>query len=177
MFYCEDCRLENNWPPSLMKSNGTCEVCGKNAVCYDLHHKYLPVPKKPTLYLIRGVSGSGKTTYACSLELKHHYEADMYMEKNNGYNPFKPELLKEAHQWCLSMTRNALLSKQDVVVSNTFIRLWEMQPYKDLAKELGIKLSVITMIGSYDNTHGVPEEKVRQMRASFEYEPYVWDPQ
>lgn len=126
--------------------------------------------KKPTLYLIRGVPGSGKTTLAKKTGIPDHYEADMFMEANNGYNPFKPELLKEAHAWCLQKTAEALHGGRDVVVSNTFIKLWELQPYKDLAKSLGIKVVVTNAIGSYDNVHGVPKEKIQQMRNNFEYE-------
>ena len=37
------------------------------------------------LYLVRGVPGSGKTTFAKSLGIRHNYEADMWFDKfNNG---------------------------------------------------------------------------------------------
>lgn len=36
MFYCENCRIENEWPKSLSGSIGNCEVCKEHVVCYDL---------------------------------------------------------------------------------------------------------------------------------------------
>ncbi len=42
MFYCEDCRVENNWPDSIGLSFGKCEVCGKDAFCNDVPSKQLP---------------------------------------------------------------------------------------------------------------------------------------
>lgn len=35
MFYCEDCRQNNNWPESMSKSTGRCEECGDLHICYD----------------------------------------------------------------------------------------------------------------------------------------------
>lgn len=36
MFYCEECRRENNWPGFITTSYGPCEMCGKTTACYDL---------------------------------------------------------------------------------------------------------------------------------------------
>lgn len=118
------------------------------------------------LFLIRGVPGSGKTTYAETLELPDHYEADMWFEDNGGYDPSK---IKLAHEWCQKQAIAAMQAGRDVVVSNTFTRLWEMQPYKDAARSLGIAVIEKVMTGEWRNVHGVPDDKVRQMRERFEY--------
>lgn len=45
MFYCEPCRVENEWPETIaVKSEGTCEVCGKGAVCHDVPSTWLADP-------------------------------------------------------------------------------------------------------------------------------------
>lgn len=44
MFFCEKCRNENQWPDSLFKSRGKCEVCDQFATCNDVPSKYLPLP-------------------------------------------------------------------------------------------------------------------------------------
>ncbi len=35
MFYCTPCANERGWPGSLVKSRGSCELCGKTAMCFD----------------------------------------------------------------------------------------------------------------------------------------------
>ncbi len=48
MFFCEHCKDSNDWPASVYKSLGKCEVCGtQNVLCNDIPSKYLPVRKKP----------------------------------------------------------------------------------------------------------------------------------
>lgn len=42
MFYCEPCRIKNNWPESFGRSRGPCEMCGKNAICWDRPSSSLP---------------------------------------------------------------------------------------------------------------------------------------
>lgn len=44
MFICEDC-LKNFDNVGFSGSYGPCEICSKNAHCYDIPSKYL-VPKK-----------------------------------------------------------------------------------------------------------------------------------
>jgi hypothetical protein len=46
MFYCEDCRVKNDWPTSMVTSHGACELCGKGASCWDRPSSSLP-PLKP----------------------------------------------------------------------------------------------------------------------------------
>lgn len=125
-----------------------------------------PPPPCSRLFLIRGVPGSGKTTYAKTLGIADHYEADMWFDRNGGYDPAK---LKQAHEWCQRKAIAAMRSGRDVVVSNTFTRLWEMNTYQDAAKKLGVLVIEVVMTGEWDNVHGVPAEKVRQMRERFEY--------
>ncbi len=47
MFYCDKCRVKNEWPAGFLMSRGPCEVCGKHATCNDVPSSWLPVPKKP----------------------------------------------------------------------------------------------------------------------------------
>ena len=45
MFYCDDCAKENDYPTSIVKSVGRCELCGKEAICNDVSSSRLPKPK------------------------------------------------------------------------------------------------------------------------------------
>lgn len=47
MFYCEPCRVKQQWPEGLTGSNGICEVCGERASCYDVPSSRLPDPPEP----------------------------------------------------------------------------------------------------------------------------------
>lgn len=119
------------------------------------------------LIIIRGVSGSGKTTFAETFKLTH-FEADEYFVRPDCTYDFNPRLLKNAHEWCYSCVRGTLEWSQNVIVANTFTRLWEMQKYIDLAKEFDAELVVYRCVGRYQNVHGVPEAKVDEMLKRFE---------
>ena len=119
------------------------------------------------LILVRGIPGSGKSTYAKKLGLVNHFEADMYFIKDGSYR-FDPSQIKEAHEWCQSQTREAIKRGDSVVVSNTFTQHWEMKPYLDMAEELGIEVRVIRMTTDFGNIHGVPEVVIDNMKERFE---------
>jgi predicted kinase len=124
------------------------------------------------LILLRGLPGSGKSTFAklllnMSREKIVHYEADMYFETNGGYH-FDPTKLSDAHQWCLQATSNTLLAGVSVIVSNTFTRLMELQPYLNLAKRYNVPVTVLHVEGNHGSIHNVPEQTMRKMAARWE---------
>lgn len=127
------------------------------------------------LILIRGLPGSGKSTFAQYLlsllgGVGEHLEADMYFEIYND-DVFDSRLLQEAHTWCQNHARAALLRGEMVIVSNTFSRIWEMQPYIDFARAHDIEFKVLTCEGNYGNLHYVPQQTIEKMRARWE----KWD--
>jgi len=44
MFYCDACAKKNRWPIGLVRSSGSCEVCGKKRECSDVPSSKLPDP-------------------------------------------------------------------------------------------------------------------------------------
>lgn len=121
------------------------------------------------IILIRGVPGSGKTTKA-KKEYPNHvlYEADQFFTDHKGNYAFDPQKIQDAHKWCQAKAKRSLHAGKNVVVANTFTRVWEMKPYLMMASRLGCKVKVIEASGSFKNVHGVPEEKVKEMRERFE---------
>lgn len=119
------------------------------------------------LTLIRGLPGSGKSTFARDFYMRH-YEADMFFIQPDGEYKFNPGLIKQAHEWCQASVRCALYAHYDVVVSNTFTTRKEMQPYIDFAKNCGAELKVYRMTSNYGSIHNVPEETIERMRNRFE---------
>lgn len=124
------------------------------------------------LYIIRGLPGSGKSTLAKNLYIfglvDYHFEADMYFIDAEGNYKFDPSKLKDAHAWCQEAVRGQIEGGDSVAVSNTFTQMWEMEPYLDMAKELGVKTSIITVEGNYGSIHNVPEEAITRMRNRWE---------
>lgn len=46
MFYCNECAKPRNWPETMFKSKGKCEVCGTLAVCNERQSSKLPIPPR-----------------------------------------------------------------------------------------------------------------------------------
>ena len=118
------------------------------------------------LVLIRGLPGSGKSTYAKKIGC-FHVEADMYHCKDGDY-VFDGTRARLAHNWCQKAAMFAMEQGMDVAVSNTFTQKWEIQPYIDFANKTGHKVRIIRMTKEYGTVHGVPLETVQRMRDRFE---------
>jgi len=127
-----------------------------------------------TLYIVRGVPGSGKSTFAKTLG-GTHFETDNYFMVDGEYK-FDFTKIKDAHNWCQSQVSNAMLLNyaaginEKIVVSNTFTQEWEMEPYFEMAKEWGYTVFTVVVENRHggENQHGVPEDKLEIMRNRFE---------
>ena len=124
------------------------------------------------IILVRGLPGSGKSTFAkCVIEDHGRHvlcEADEYFTDDKGNYRFDPKELKSAHQMCQIKTRMTLFHGKDAIVANTFIKKWEMQPYYKLAEEFEAEVVVLVKKGDYKNIHGVPDWKLEQMQRAWE---------
>ena len=130
------------------------------------------------LYIVRGLPGSGKSTFAEALVGADFLvcEADKYFMVDGEYR-FDGSKLKEAHESCRNLVetymKDSLVNDQwyrEIAVSNTFTQEWEMQPYIDLAKRYGYMVFTVIVENRHGgvNQHGVPDEALTRMRDRFE---------
>ena len=126
------------------------------------------------LYVLRGLPGSGKSTIAKMIVGNKDYchkEADMYFVDREGNYKFNPSEIKLAHMWCQNEVELLFnYEHSPVVVSNTFTQEWEMEVYHKLAEKYGYRVYSLIVENRHGgvNEHGVPEEKLEQMKNRFE---------
>jgi predicted kinase len=126
------------------------------------------------LFLLRGLPGSGKSSIAKSLStsMSGHVEADMFFLNHKGEYKFDASKLKEAHEWCRKEAESYMKPHgfDRVIVSNTFTQEWEMDAYYNLAKKYGYRVHSIIVENRHEgvNEHGVPADKLEQMKNRFE---------
>jgi len=129
-----------------------------------------------TLILLRGLPGSGKSSFAKFIWVKGVVcEADKYFYDEQGNYNFDITKLGAAHKWCQDqceqyMKENQANSKYypEIVVSNTSTTEKELKPYLDLAAKYDYK--VVSLIvenrhgsGEETNIHGVGKEILDKM--------------
>lgn len=131
--------------------------------------------EKKELILLRGLPGSGKSTLAKALG-GIHVEADQYFMDLEGNYIFNASQLKNAHNYCQVQTKawmqtdGAQVNVDRIIVSNTFTQEWEMQPYYDMAEKYGYRVYSLIVENRHGgvNQHGVPADKLEQMKNRFE---------
>lgn len=124
------------------------------------------LPKGKRIILIRGHSGSGKSTVAGLIEqlcdgIGVHIEADMFRTNLNGEYEFVPNV-DEPLIKCLDTAKLILDNGKVPIVANTSLTEKRIRPYLDLVGE--DNLLVIRTTGDYNNIHNVPEESIKKQK-------------
>jgi predicted kinase len=121
-------------------------------------------PKQDDRYcvVIRGTSGSGKSTFAeLFAEPKLICTADDFFYDDKGSYNFDPSKLGDAHRQCQNKFECALQdpSIKTVIVANTNVKPSDYQYYIEKANEYGVKIISVVLEKRHEgqNVHGVPD--------------------
>jgi predicted kinase len=124
------------------------------------------------LVIIRGLPGTGKTALAKKFIERGfiHFEANEFLVENGVYMR-SPARVAAAHALCQKAADLALQEGHRVVVSNTFVELWEMVPYVASAKAAHAEVTIIQTAGRSFSHYGASEQTMRKMRARWQQAP------
>ncbi|KAJ3590253.1 hypothetical protein NHX12_008207 [Muraenolepis orangiensis] len=135
---------------------------------------------KLSLILMRGLPGSGKSTFARDLVGTGPsgliLSSDDYFSLQDGY-VYEPSMLAVAHNWNLNRADQAMLeARSPLIIDNTNLQAWEMKPYVTMALQRGYRVyfQEPNTPWKFDpgelekrNKHGVGQQKISQMLEGF----------
>lgn len=125
------------------------------------------------LLLLRGLPGSGKSTLAKVLaEENSHpiYAIDDYFTDKNGLYQFDYKQNHLAYAHCQKRTEQAMQQAlKKIIVENTFVFDWEIEPYFALAKkyEYTVFSIVVEKHHQQKNIHQIADSDIEKMAAKF----------
>lgn len=158
--------------------------------CLLPEHRRTNVSEVPTLYIMRGLPGSGKSTKAKELADKLMaadysrctwvVSADDYWIRPDQSYDWNPRKLKDAHTWCFKQAMEWMSQsdgKPHIILDNTSIKKADYAPYLDLAEQHSYKVEEV-VIGQFDEesckvyaercVHGCPLETILRRAKDFE---------
>jgi predicted kinase len=125
------------------------------------------------LYLIRGLPGSGKSTFASMIARTldcDHWEHDQYLYTDEGEYVWTEKRMAYAYRQCLRDTEATMQRGEPVVVSNVFPTAKSLKKYRKLAEQYGYQVTYVVVENRRggQNIHNVPEEALKGMREAFQ---------
>jgi len=124
---------------------------------------------KKDLVILRGLSGSGKSTVGQLFGTKAICSADDYFVRGGKYMWYGAGL-PHAHDWCIRKCRRFMKKQAPIIViDNTSPRERDLVPYQDLARQFGYRVHSIIVEHRHVgvNKHDVPEEDLEKQRSRF----------
>ncbi len=140
--------------------------------------------KTGTIFIMRGLPGSGKSVISEVLKKIHENSAvlssdDFFVDTKTGEHNFDKERIKEAHEWNFERFKKAIESEiPNIVIDNSNVKKYHYHHYLDYGQRHNYLVSVVTIphndVSDKElterNIHSVSRETVRRMRKEFEWE-------
>jgi predicted kinase len=129
------------------------------------------------LILLRGIPGSGKSTLGGIILQQPNnnpqeiLSADDFFVNDDGEYIFDGDKIKEAHNYCqFRCSERMRQGIGRIVVANTFTQEWEMKTYFEMAERYNYRVHCVVVENRHgnENIHGVPEDKLQQMKDRFQ---------
>ena len=146
---------------------------------------YKKAQENKILYIMRGISGSGKSSIAKQLANENDiFSTDDFFTIEGKYQ-YDPSMIGHAHQW--NQARVSMAMKKGIspiVVDNTNIEAWEAKPYVEEGLKQGYQIEVVETNTPWKfnseelakrNKHGVPKEVIEDMIKKWDTEFTVDD--
>ena len=116
------------------------------------------------LRIIRGLPGSGKSTFARTFKDCMYAENDFFHINELGEYHYSRENIGYAIEYCRGTTALFLNKKINVVVANTFTLLDEVREYVEMAEHFHPGVEIYRMTTQYKDTHDVPQNVFEAMK-------------
>ncbi|XP_028401375.1 uncharacterized protein LOC114524483 isoform X2 [Dendronephthya gigantea] len=174
-------KVSNHSHPPNSKNNGkeSNDVVRGNNSHQSFRQAKPTLPEVKSLTLLRGLPGSGKSTFARQLAAKGGMiiSTDDYFEKGNKYC-FNPVDLTAAHEWNQGRAKAFMeAGLSPLIVDNTNTEAWEMRPYVLIGLKCGYKIDIKEPDTWWKwnikelerrNTHGVSLQSLERMLERYE---------
>jgi len=121
------------------------------------------------LIIVRGLPGSGKSTFAKLLGRAICTADDYHTDRNGVYN-WKPENVGKAHEWCKRKCKRFMKAGiETIIIANTSTTADEIRPYIMIAKNHGYRVFSVVVENRHGgvNEHNVPQATLEKMENRF----------
>lgn len=123
-----------------------------------------------SLIIVRGLPGSGKSTFAELFGDAHVCTADDYHMTGDKYD-WKPENVPMAHLKCQEKCEKLMkIGSPRIIIANTSTTVDEMAPYNTLASKYGYRVFSVIVENRHGgiNIHNVPPTTIQKMKNRFD---------